>query len=165
MPIAAVKTPNPVGGSPLVKQSQRFISHAFFGTILKQMHESPWRSGMFSGGQAGRSFESLMDDRLAERMANNPTSQKLVRSIVKRLEKKGKEPQGHSERTREESGPGLRGQMFREYAQHDGARSVGSLQPARISGRGPADPVDGVLSNAAKHLSFLSQTPRIDLKG
>ncbi len=142
MPIAATKTSNPAGTSPLVKQSQRLVSHAFFGTILKQMHESPWRSGMFSGGQAGRSFESLLDDRLADRMANNPTSQKFVHSIVRKLEKKAKAAESRK------------------------AAELKAVAPGGVkAAAGAKDPVDSVLSNAAEHLGFLSQTPRIDLKG
>ncbi|MGA2497412.1 MAG: rod-binding protein [Tepidisphaeraceae bacterium] len=137
MPIVAAKTSSPAGTNPLVKPAQRLVSHAFFGTILKQMHESPWRSGMFSGGQAGRNFESLLDDRLADRMANNHSSRKLVNSIVKKLDKKTK------------TAP---------------SRKAGNPK-AVVPSAPSADPVDAVMSNAAEHLGFVSQAPRIDLRG
>lgn len=143
MAIAAVKTSNVLGKSPLVKESQRFIAHAFFGTVLKQMHNSPWRSGLLSGGQAGRSFDALLDDRLADRMANNPAGNKLVRSIVRKLEKKTQRTESKS------AGPAL---------------VVPSAANAAAT-TATADPVDAALASAAGHLGFLSQAPRIDLKG
>ncbi|MFI5377892.1 MAG: rod-binding protein [Tepidisphaerales bacterium] len=161
MPIAAAKTSHAAGNGPLVKPAQQLVSHAFFGAILKQMHQSPWRSAMFSGGQAGRSFESLLDDRLADRMANNHSSRKLVNSIVKKLEKK-------TGGDRSPSGPlharnGGFGETALPQAEHGGSGET--ALPSTLSPQPVADPVDTVLSNAAAHLGFLSQAPRIDLKG
>ena len=67
------------------KQAQTFVSQAFFGTLLKQMRESPFKSELFSGGRGGEAFGSLYDQKLAERMANGVGS-KLVGSIVRKLE-------------------------------------------------------------------------------
>ena len=67
------------------KQAQTFVSQAFFGTILKQMRESPFKSELFSGGRGGEAFGSMYDQQLAERMANGAGS-KLVNSIVRKLE-------------------------------------------------------------------------------
>ena len=67
------------------KQAQTFVSQAFFGTLLKQMRNSPFKSELFSGGRSGEAFGSLYDQQLAERMANGVGS-KLVDSIVRKLE-------------------------------------------------------------------------------
>ena len=67
------------------KQAQTFVSQAFFGTILKQMRESPFKSELFSGGRGGEAFGSLYDQQMAERMASGVGS-KLVNNIVRKLE-------------------------------------------------------------------------------
>ena len=66
-------------------EARKFVSQAFFGTILKQMRESPFKSELFSGGRGGEAFGSLYDQQLAERMARGAGS-KLVGSIVRKLE-------------------------------------------------------------------------------
>ena len=67
------------------KQAQTFVSQAFFGTLLKQMRNSPFKSEIFSGGRGGEAFGSLYDQQLSERMANGVGS-KLVDSIVRKIE-------------------------------------------------------------------------------
>ncbi len=67
------------------KQAQTFVSQAFFGTILKQMRNSPFKSELFSGGRGGEAFGSLYDQQLADRMATGVGS-KLVNSIVRKIE-------------------------------------------------------------------------------
>lgn len=69
------------------KQAEIFVSQAFFGTMLKQMRESPFKSDIFDGGRGGQAFGSLYDQHLAERMAKGAGS-KLVNSIVRKLEAK-----------------------------------------------------------------------------
>ena len=53
----------------LVKQARVWVSQTFFGTLLKQMHDSPFRSEIFSGGRGGQAFSSLFNQHLTERMA------------------------------------------------------------------------------------------------
>jgi Rod binding domain-containing protein len=72
----------------LVHQTQVWVAQTFFGTLLKQMHESPFRSEMFDGGRGGQAFSSLYDQHLSERMARGAGS-KLVRSIVRKIEAAG----------------------------------------------------------------------------
>ena len=43
------KTPH----DQLVETTQKWVSQTFYGTILKQMHESPFRSEVFDGGRGG----------------------------------------------------------------------------------------------------------------
>jgi hypothetical protein len=75
----------PVAHEDARKQAQTFVSQAFFGTLLKQMRNSPFKSELFSGGRGGEAFGSLYDQQLAERMANGVGS-KLVDSIVRKIE-------------------------------------------------------------------------------
>lgn len=69
----------------LVKQTQNWVAQTFFATLLKQMRESPFKSDLFSGGEGGKSFGSLYDQELSQRMARG-SGTKLVNSIVKRIE-------------------------------------------------------------------------------
>jgi Rod binding domain-containing protein len=71
----------------LVKQTQSWVSQTFFGTLLKQMENSPFKSEMLSGGRGGEAFSSLYHQRLAEHMAKGAGG-KLVNSIVRRIEAK-----------------------------------------------------------------------------
>ena len=69
----------------LVSQTQTWVAQTFFGTLLKQMRESPFKSDLFSGGQGGQAFGGLYDQHLAEHMARGAGS-KLVNGIVRRIE-------------------------------------------------------------------------------
>ena len=69
----------------LVDQTRTWVAQTFFGTLLKQMRDSPFKSDVFSGGQGGQAFSSLHDQHLAEHMARGAGS-KLVNSIVRRIE-------------------------------------------------------------------------------
>ena len=71
----------------LVKQARVWVSQTFFGTLLKQMHDSPFRSELFSGGRGGQAFSSLFDQHLTARMAGGKSAEKLVNSIVKHIER------------------------------------------------------------------------------
>jgi Rod binding domain-containing protein len=71
----------------LVKQTQNWVAQTFFGTLLKQMENSPFKSDLFSGGRGGQAFSSLYHQRLAEQMAGGAGA-KLVHSIVRRIEAK-----------------------------------------------------------------------------
>ncbi len=75
----------PVSHSDARKEAQTFVSQAFFGTLLKQMRNSPFKSELFSGGRGGEAFGSLYDQQLADRMATGVGS-KLVDSIVRKME-------------------------------------------------------------------------------
>ncbi|MBC8107546.1 MAG: rod-binding protein, partial [Anaerolineae bacterium] len=69
----------------LEKQAGNLVAQTFFGTLLKQMRESPFKDEMFSGGRGGEAFGSMYDQHLAEHMSRG-VGRKLVNSIVKRLE-------------------------------------------------------------------------------
>jgi Rod binding domain-containing protein len=69
----------------LVQETRKWVALSFFEPILKQMRDSPFRSNLLDGGSGGKAFESLYDQRLAERMASD-ASDSLVKSIVRRIE-------------------------------------------------------------------------------
>src|SRR5256885_11897325 len=78
----------------LVKQTQKWVAQTFFGTLLKQMEDSPFKSEMFSGGRGGQAFSSLYHQQLAERMSRGAGG-KLVNTIVRRIEAKAAKSDGH----------------------------------------------------------------------
>ena len=69
----------------LVDQTRTWVAQTFFGTLLKQMRNSPFKSDLFSGGKGGEAFGGLQDQHLAEHMARGAGS-KLVNGIVRRIE-------------------------------------------------------------------------------
>ncbi len=69
----------------LVDKTRTWVAQTFFGTLLKQMRNSPFKSDLFSGGQGGQTFASLHDQHLAEHMTRGAGS-KLVNGIVRRIE-------------------------------------------------------------------------------
>jgi Rod binding domain-containing protein len=81
---------NPVGRpmtrhEKLVEQTRKWVATSFFEPMLKQMRQSPFHSNLFDGGEGGQAFESMYDERLAERMATSATDT-LVHSIVRKIE-------------------------------------------------------------------------------
>jgi Rod binding domain-containing protein len=69
----------------LVDQTRKWVATSFFEPMLKQMRESPFHSDLLDGGEGGKAFESMYDERLAERMATSATDT-LVNSIVRKIE-------------------------------------------------------------------------------
>ena len=66
------------------KQVQTWVATTFFGTLLKQMHDSPFKSDLFTGGRGGEAFGSLYDQQLAQKMASG-IGQRLVHSIARSM--------------------------------------------------------------------------------
>lgn len=71
----------------LVKHTQTWVAQSFFGTLLKQMRNDPFRSELMDGGRGGQAFGELYDQHLAERMSRG-VGHKLVDSIVRKIEAK-----------------------------------------------------------------------------
>ena len=80
-------TPQLSEDQKLDKQVRNWVGQTFFGTLLKQMRDSPFKSEIFSGGRGGEAFQEMYDGRLAQHMANS-VGTKIVRPIVKELQKK-----------------------------------------------------------------------------
>ncbi|HEY7090180.1 MAG TPA: rod-binding protein [Tepidisphaeraceae bacterium] len=64
-----------------------WVAQTFFGQMLKQMRESPFKSDLFNGGRGGEAFQAQLDQHLAERMASSHAGDRLVNSIVRRLDR------------------------------------------------------------------------------
>ena len=69
----------------LVREAQLLVGQTFFGTLMKQLRQSPFRSEMFDGGRGGQAFGSLYDQQLTERMSRGAGT-KLVHAIVRKLD-------------------------------------------------------------------------------
>jgi hypothetical protein len=67
------------------EQARKWVSQTFYGTLLKQMRDSPFKSELFSGGRGGQAFTPMLDQHLADRMSRSSDS-KLVRAIARKLE-------------------------------------------------------------------------------
>ncbi len=83
-PEAHVAAPN--RHKQLVHAAQQLVSQTFYGQLLKQMRQSPFKSELFDGGRGGQMFSAMLDQTLADRMAKGEGN-KLVRSIVRHIEK------------------------------------------------------------------------------
>jgi len=81
------KTPSATQHDQLVTQTQKWVAQTFYGTLLKQVRQSPFHSNLFDGGRGGQAFGSLQDQQMAEHMARG-AGQKLVNQIVRRIEAK-----------------------------------------------------------------------------
>jgi Rod binding domain-containing protein len=69
----------------VVEQVRKWVGLSFFGTMMKQMRESPFRSKLMDGGRGGEMFGEMYDQQLAQRMGKGVGS-KLINSIVKKIE-------------------------------------------------------------------------------
>jgi len=69
----------------LVKQTEKWVGQTFYGEMLKQMRNSPFKSKMFDGGQGGEAFQQMFDSKLAEKMSAG-SGKKLVDAIVDKIE-------------------------------------------------------------------------------
>jgi hypothetical protein len=65
--------------------ARKWVAQTFFGTMLKQMRESPFKSELFSGGRGGQAFSTLLDQHLADHMSRAAGS-KLVNAIARKIE-------------------------------------------------------------------------------
>ena len=65
----------------------QLVSQTFFGTMLKQMRDSPFKSDLFEGGRGGQAFSGLYDQRMVEQMSRG-AGKKLVNAIVRKFEAK-----------------------------------------------------------------------------
>lgn len=68
----------------LRQTAQKWVGQAFFGTLMRQMENSPFKSDVLSGGRGGEAFSSMLHQQLAERAARGAGT-KLSDAIVKRV--------------------------------------------------------------------------------
>ena len=84
-PASRLTKPSPTEHDRITKQTEKWVAQTFFGTLLKQMEDSPFKSDLFSGGRGGQAFGSMYHQQLTDRIARG-AGQKLVKSIVRRIE-------------------------------------------------------------------------------
>jgi len=72
---------------PITVEAEKWVSQTFFGAMLRQMRNSPFKSEMFSGGRGGQAFNEMFDQTLADRMARGAGG-KLVKAVVRSLQAK-----------------------------------------------------------------------------
>ncbi|HET6249578.1 MAG TPA: rod-binding protein [Tepidisphaeraceae bacterium] len=78
----------------LVKQSKRLVSQTFFGAMLKQMRNSPFKSKLLDGGRGGEVFSSLLDQHLEDKMANSKAGRSMAESMANKIEAKMRKKYG-----------------------------------------------------------------------
>jgi Rod binding domain-containing protein len=83
--IAQGKSAEDAQTEQLSHEARRWVSQTFFGTLLKQMHESPFKADWVTGGRGGEAFSTLYDQYLADRMAR-ASGRQLVQSIVRKIQ-------------------------------------------------------------------------------
>jgi len=76
----------PSSDDKLTTAARQLVGSTFFGTLLKQMHDSPFKSELFSGGRGEEAFSPLMDQQMIDRMSRT-AGDKLVKRIVKQFHK------------------------------------------------------------------------------
>lgn len=59
------------------------IAQTFFGTLMRQVRQSPWKSELFGGGRGGEAYQELLDQKLVEGMARG-SGGSLVDAFVKK---------------------------------------------------------------------------------
>ena len=81
-------TPRTDAHDKVTETARKLVAQTFYGTLLKQMRNSPFKSEMFEGGRGGQAFSPLLDQHLAEHMTRPPTDNHLVNAIARKLEGK-----------------------------------------------------------------------------
>jgi hypothetical protein len=89
------KRPKPSRHDQLVTQTEKWVATSFYGELLKQAHNSPFKSSMFSGGRGGEVFGAMQDQQIATQMTRG-AGKKLVNAIVHSIE--AKHAYGHQTR-------------------------------------------------------------------
>ena len=85
----------------LVETARKLGRQTFYGTMLKQMRNSPFKSEMFEGGRGGQAFAPLLDQHLAEHMSRGRRQEAGERDRA--------EARGGRRRTSNRSRPAQRG--------------------------------------------------------
>jgi hypothetical protein len=70
----------------LRQKVDQWVGQVFFGTLMKQVRESPFKSEIFSGGRGGGAFQQMLDGILVERGSRDLGGQ-LTDAIVRKLDK------------------------------------------------------------------------------
>jgi Rod binding domain-containing protein len=77
-------SPVPDQANDIRKLAEQLVAQTFFGTLMRQMRSSVWKSDLMSGGRGGEAFQQMHDQQLVERMGRG-AGRKLVDSLVRQL--------------------------------------------------------------------------------
>ena len=86
---------SPGNHDQLVKNARVWVAQTFYGEMLKQMRNSPFKSDMLDGGRGGQAFTNQLDQKLAERMASGHAGDRVVQAIVRKIEHNPRSQIGH----------------------------------------------------------------------
>ena len=136
MPSSHSVRSNPIGITPggraltqhekLVEQTRKWVAVSFFEPMLKQMRKARFTASSSTAARAGKAFESMYDERLAERMASDATDT-LVSSIVSKIE-------GSKAYARQSAGAGaLKNAVNSEREGADRVRAISATGDANVS--------------------------------
>ena len=95
----------------LKDQAQKWVAATFYGTLLKQMRNDPFKDKTMDGGRGGEVFGEMFDQRMAEHMSKSSGS-KLVNTLVKKME--GKEAYRKQVKAEARKGLGPTDSLFRQ---------------------------------------------------
>ncbi len=65
------------------------MAQTFFGQMLKQMRDSPFKSKLFDGGHGGEAFQQMADQRTGRAAWPAGAGHRLVDAIVAKIERAG----------------------------------------------------------------------------
>lgn len=77
-------TPNTPHDEQIIDQARKWVAQTFFGTLLKQMRNSPFKSPLFEGGRGGQAFGELYDQKLIDHMSHG-VGNKLTMAIARAI--------------------------------------------------------------------------------
>ena len=64
--------------------ARKWVAQTFYGTLLRQMRNSPFKSDLFEGGRGGQAFAPMLDQHLVDSMSKG-TASKLTSAIARKL--------------------------------------------------------------------------------
>ncbi len=68
----------------VAKQAQKWVAQTFYGTLLKQLRNSPFKSELFSGGRGAEAFGPMVDANIIDHLGKG-TGKHLVHAVTKAI--------------------------------------------------------------------------------
>src|SRR5439155_23590198 len=97
--IPGAKVKNASEHDQLTEQAQKWVAQTFYGALLKQMHDSPFKGSWVDGGRGGQAFQPLLDQKIVDHLSRS-SGKSLVKSMVRKLEGK----RAYGKQAKEKSG-------------------------------------------------------------
>ncbi len=64
--------------------ARKWVAQTFYGTLFKQMRDSPFKSHIFDGGRGGQAFAPMLDQHLVDHMGKS-SSKRLTGAIARKM--------------------------------------------------------------------------------